>query len=209
VGVVEQQMLLAVAASTALLAGAARDDRAYEWHRANFDELTGLANRNLFADQLEREMARARRAGGSLALMYVDLDHFKQVNDSLGHHAGDLLLQQMAERLQACTRETDLVARLGGDEFAVIVGDMAKPGSEERIGTDILRSLGEPFVLDGQTVNMAASIGVAYYPVDAQSPFELQRQADHALYDAKRQGRARMVSRGGQPGGNGLAGAQQ
>ena len=187
------QLVLAMSAATALLAGAAHDDKHFEWQHANFDLLTGLANRHLFQDQLEHELMRAARTQQPLALMYIDLDGFKAVNDSLGHHAGDLLLQQVAGRLRNCVRETDTVARLGGDEFAIILPDLKELAIIDRIGHKLLERLQQPFELDGNTAHISASIGVALWPRDGRTPTELIHHADRAMYEAKRLGRNRLA----------------
>ena len=192
-GVLDLQLVLAMSAATALLAGAAHDDKHFEWQHANFDLLTGLANRHRFQDQLEHELMRAARTQQPLALMYIDLDGFKAVNDGLGHHAGDLLLQQVAGRLRNCVRETDTVARLGGDEFAIILPDLKELAIIDRIGHTLLERLQQPFELDGRTAHISASIGVALWPRDGRTPTELIHHADRAMYEAKRLGRNRLA----------------
>ena len=192
-GVLDLQLVLAMSAATALLAGAAHDDKHFEWQHANFDLLTGLANRHRFQDQLEHELMRAARTQQPLALMYIDLDGFKAVNDSLGHHAGDLLLLQVAGRLRNCVRETDTVARLGGDEFAIILPDLKELAIIDRIGHTLLERLQQPFELDGRTAHISASIGVALWPRDGRTPTDLIHHADRAMYEAKRLGRNRLA----------------
>ena len=192
-GVLDLQLVLAMSAATALLAGAAHDDKHFEWQHANFDLLTGLANRHRFQDQLEHELMRAARTQQPLALMYIDLDGFKAVNDSLGHHAGDLLLLQVAGRLRNCVRETDTVARLGGDEFAIILPDLKELAIIDRIGHTLLERLQQPFELDGRTAHISASIGVALWPRDGRTPTDLIHHADRAMYEAKRLGRNRLT----------------
>ena len=191
--VLDLQLVLAMSAATALLAGAAHDDKHFEWRHANFDLLTGLANRHRFQDQLAHELARAGRSGQPCALMYIDLDGFKAVNDRLGHHAGDLLLQQVAGRLRECVRETDTVARLGGDEFAIILPGLKDPAIVDRIGHTLLERLQQPFDLDGKTARISASIGVALWPEDGRTPTELIHHADRAMYEAKRLSRNRLA----------------
>ncbi len=194
-GVLDLQLVLAMSAATALLAGAAHDDKHFEWQHANFDLLTGLANRHRFQDQLEHELMRAGRTQQPLALMYIDLDGFKGVNDRLGHHAGDSLLQQVAGRLRECVRETDTVARLGGDEFAIILPDLRELAIVDRIGHKVLARLQQPFELDGQVARISASIGVALWPTDGRTPTELIHHADRAMYEAKRLGRNQLAHR--------------
>ena len=192
-GVLDLQLVLAMSAATALLAGAAHDDKHFEWQHANFDLLTGLANRHRFQDQLEHELLRAARTQQPMALMYVDLDGFKAVNDRLGHHAGDALLEQVAGRLREGVRETDTVARLGGDEFAIILPDLKDLAIIDRIGYKLLDRLRQAFNLDGKTAHISASIGVALWPRDGKASTELIHYADRAMYEAKRLGRNRLV----------------
>jgi diguanylate cyclase (GGDEF)-like protein/PAS domain S-box-containing protein len=162
------------------------------WKQANFDSLTGLPNRFMFLDRMEQEIRKAHRAGLPLALMFIDLDRFKEVNDTLGHSMGDILLKDAAQRLSSCVRETDTVARLGGDEFTIILGDLDDPTSVERIAQDILQKLAEPFQLGIETAYISASIGVTLYPGDATGIEELLKNADQAMYAAKNQGRNRF-----------------
>lgn len=161
------------------------------WQQANFDSLTGLANRRLFQDRLEQEIKKTHRAGLALALMILDLDRFKEVNDTLGHDMGDILLTETAARLNDCVREADTVARLGGDEFAIILGELDDLECVERIALSILQKLSEPFRLGDQIVYLSTSIGITFYPDDATVFDELLKNADQAMYDAKRQGRNR------------------
>lgn len=161
------------------------------WQQANFDPLTGLANRRMFQDRLEQEIKKSHRAGLTLALMILDLDRFKEVNDTLGHDMGDLLLKEAAQRLNSCVREADTVARLGGDEFAVILGELNDIDCVERIALSILQKLAEPFQLGDQMVYLSTSIGITFYPEDASGFDELLKNADQAMYAAKRQGRNR------------------
>ncbi|MBS1170499.1 MAG: hypothetical protein H6R01_1417 [Burkholderiaceae bacterium] len=161
------------------------------WQQANFDALTGLSNRNMFRDQLELEIRKAKRTNLPMALVLLDLDHFKDVNDTLGHDMGDILLQEAAKRLRACVRQSDVVARLGGDEFTIILGELHEPASVERIVHDILQRLSEPFQLKEEQVHISASIGVTFYPKDATAIDELLKNADQAMYAAKHDGRNR------------------
>lgn len=192
-GVLDLQLVLAMSVATALLAGAAHDDKHFEWRHANFDLLTGLANRLRFQDQLEHELLRAARTQQPMALMYIDLDGFKAVNDRLGHHAGDALLQQVAGRLREGVRETDTVARLGGDEFAIILPDLKELAIIDRVGHKLLDQLQQAFDLGGRTAHISASIGVALWPRDSRASTELIHYADRAMYKAKRLGRNRLV----------------
>lgn len=161
------------------------------WEHANFDPLTGLANRQMFQDRMEQEIKKAHRTGLSMALMVLDLDRFKEVNDTLGHDVGDHLLKEVTQRLMSCVREADTVARLGGDEFAVILGELEDIDSVERVTPLILKKLAEPFQLGKQTVYISTSIGITFYPEDATDFEELLKDADQAMYAAKQQGRNR------------------
>ncbi len=161
------------------------------WHQANFDPLTGLPNRRMFHEHLERELKKANRTKLPLALIFLDLDRFKEVNDTLGHDMGDLLLQDAARRLTSCVRESDIVARLGGDEFTLILGDLDDESRVERIAQNILRKLAEPFQLKNKLAYVSGSIGITFYPNDAQDIDALIRNADQAMYAAKHQGRNR------------------
>lgn len=180
------------------VAGTARDitERKQEEeriaHSANYDSLTGLPNRNLFLDRLGYEVKRAGRNELALALMFIDLDGFKQVNDRLGHASGDDLLRGAAQRIHACVRDADTVARLGGDEFIVIIADVAKTQHVEILAQHILDELRKPFRLAGSEVQISASIGIALFPQDAQAADELLKNADQALYVAKSAGRGRF-----------------
>ncbi|MDB5851337.1 MAG: hypothetical protein JWP29_5089 [Rhodoferax sp.] len=161
------------------------------WNQANFDRLTGLPNRHLFQDRLEQEMATAAREGRTLALVFFDLDLFKEVNDTLGHEMGDMLLQEAARRLRIGVRQNDLVARLGGDEFTLILSGLADIGDVHQIVQEALFRLAEPFVLGGQQVHISTSAGVTFYPQDADLVETLLKNADQAMYAAKSQGRNR------------------
>jgi len=159
--------------------------------QANYDPLTGLPNRNLLLDRMDQEIRKAQRNRRSLALLYLDLDHFKEVNDSLGHQAGDTLLREAAHRLQACVREVDTVARLGGDEFTIVMGDLSDLTRVDVVAKQILQVLAQPFQIDSERVRVSASVGIALYPDDAQTTQELLNHADHAMYAAKKAGRNR------------------
>jgi diguanylate cyclase (GGDEF)-like protein len=167
--------------------------RAQAEHLAFHDALTGLANRALFEDRLTRALADARGSTRSVALLYFDLDRFKNVNDSLGHPAGDALICAMSRRLVDATRATDLVARIGGDEFAIIQSVVASPAEAEILCMRIVEAVNEPFDLLGTRLNIGVSIGVAIAPFDATDRTELARKADIALYEAKAAGRGRYV----------------
>ena len=155
---------------------------------AQYDELTGLANRSLFQDRLTRALAWARRHGQLVAVMVLDLNGFKAVNDRLGHSAGDRLLNIMARRLSERLRETDTVARLGGDEFALLIENLAKPEHAVLVAGKLLDTVAPAVELDDQQVTVTASLGVALYPRDGRDPAELVRLADRAMYRAKAEG---------------------
>lgn len=161
------------------------------WQQANFDSLTGLPNRRMFYDRLGQEIKKAQRGNLVLAVLFLDLDHFKEVNDTLGHDVGDTLLKEAALRLGKCVRDTDTVAHLGGDEFVVILGELGDPSSIERISQDILLKLAEPYRLLEEEVYLTASIGITLYPADARNTEALLKNADQAMYAAKNQGRNR------------------
>ncbi|MGF1613991.1 MAG: putative bifunctional diguanylate cyclase/phosphodiesterase [Gammaproteobacteria bacterium] len=158
-------------------------------HQAHFDQLTALPNRLLALDRLAQTLHRAHQSNRLVALMFVDLDNFKTVNDTLGHAAGDHLLVGAATRLKTCVRNTDIVARLGGDEFLIILVDPASAAGCELVGRKILEVFTRPFFLEGHEVVVTASVGVAIYPGDGEDPHVLLRNADAALYRAKEQGR--------------------
>lgn len=159
-------------------------------YQANYDQLTGLPNRALFMDRLSRLVIESRRMKTNVGLMFIDLDGFKAVNDTLGHDAGDLLLKQTAERLNICVRESDTVARLGGDEFTVIMPLIDNIDSTVVVANRILKSLVEPFDLDGQKGQISASIGISMYPDQASDDKQLLHNADVAMFHAKSQGKA-------------------
>lgn len=159
------------------------------WRQANFDALTGLPNRTLFTDRLAQALQAAHHEGWQVALMFIDLDRFKWVNDTLGHNAGDHLLQEVAHRLKSCVNEMATVARLGGDEFTVVLPDIGSPHEAEQAAEYILRRLAEPILLDGHETFVSGSIGITFYPRDADSIEDLMRNADSAMYRAKQAGR--------------------
>ena len=158
---------------------------------ARTDGLTGLANRATFIERLRHAFAAAQRGAGSFAILYIDLDHFKPVNDTLGHPVGDQLLREVSERLKSLVRETDVVARLGGDEFAVLQLQMGEPANAGTLAGKIQQSIAQPFNLSGNTVSISASIGVCPYQGSSTGPDALLAQADLALYRSKDEGRNR------------------
>ena len=163
------------------------------WRQANCDMLTDLPNRQMFLDRLSQGIKKSRRSGLPLALLFLDLDRFKEINDSLGHAVGDQLLQEAARRLLLCVRATDTVARLGGDEFTVILAELEDVASVARIAQSILESIAEPFHLGSELVQLTASIGITCYPSDADTIENLLKHADQAMYAGKDQGRNRFA----------------
>jgi diguanylate cyclase (GGDEF)-like protein/PAS domain S-box-containing protein len=159
------------------------------WQQANFDLLTGLPNRSMFYDRLQQEIRKAARSGLPLALLLIDMDNFKQTNDTLGHEVGDALLREVARRLSVCIRHADTVARLGGDEFIVILGELDELDSVARVAHAILAALSEPIAIKAETLYISASIGVTLYPHDATEIEALLTNAEQAMYAAKNLGR--------------------
>ncbi len=161
-------------------------------HRmAQYDELTGLPNRACFRDRLDTALARVRRNGGRVALLYVDLDRFKQVNDTYGHSGGDQLLRAVADRLTHCVRDTDTVARLGGDEFVVLLESIAEAEDARRVVDKIRAAFEQPMQIAEHSLDIGLSIGTALYPEDGDAEAQLLKQADDRMY--------LMKARGGQP----------
>ena len=156
---------------------------------ASFDSLTGLPNRAVFHDRLEHALHKVHRDSGTLAVFFLDLDHFKHINDSLGHKAGDHLLCEVAKRLKASVREGDTVARLGGDEFTVILEDVRSAQYVAKIAEKILAAISETYVIDTTEVSISPSIGISLYPSDGRDVDILLRNADAAMYHAKQHGR--------------------
>ena len=158
-------------------------------HMAQHDALTGLPNRRLFLDILKVEFAQARRHKSKCAILFLDLDRFKEVNDTLGHDMGDLLLKQVAQRIRAAVREADTVARIGGDEFNVVLSDITRADDVGDIALKIVKSFREPFVLAPHYLHVTSSVGISIYPDDSKETDTLLRYADIAMYDAKENGR--------------------
>ncbi|MDQ3660148.1 MAG: EAL domain-containing protein, partial [Actinomycetota bacterium] len=154
-------------------------------HWALHDELTGLPNRVLFRDRALQALGQARRSSSGVAMMIMDLDRFKEVNDSLGHHHGDLLLKEVSQRLTSALREVDTVARFGGDEFAVLLTDVAEDAAIHKVVAKILEAVRLPLVLDGFTISIDASIGIAVSPRHGDDFETLMKRADVAMYQAK------------------------
>ena len=170
-------------------------------HLAHHDPVTGLPNRRLFHERLLETVSRSQRQGYKTALLLLDLDEFKEVNDTVGHDGGDALLIEVADRLKTGRRVTDLVARLGGDEFAVILEAVRHPDDAADIASQILIALQQSFMFEGSEIRPQASIGIAMYPTDGGSPQELLKCADMALYRAKHGGRSRWRFAGDGPDG--------
>jgi diguanylate cyclase (GGDEF)-like protein/PAS domain S-box-containing protein len=162
------------------------------WQQANFDTLTQLPNRRMFHDRLEQDIIKCRREGKRAAILFIDLDHFKEVNDTLGHHQGDVLLVDAARRIRACVRQSDTVARLGGDEFTVILSELDDVQRVDTIAQHILDVLQAPFQLGPEQAFVSASIGITLYPDDAAEIDDLLKHADQAMYAAKGAGRNRF-----------------
>ena len=153
------------------------------------DPLTGLANRRLLADRMAMALVHARRNKSAMAVVYLDLDGFKQINDTLGHSAGDALLKMVSERLTATVREEDTVARLGGDEFAISLWHVTDTEDAAAVALKVIESLAQPYILDGHPVSITASAGVSIYPAHGEDTDTLMTSADAALYEAKRAGK--------------------
>ncbi|OJX78283.1 diguanylate cyclase [Magnetospirillum sp. 64-120] len=156
---------------------------------AHHDTLTGLPNRNLLNDRMNHALARVKRHGGHLAVLYVDLDKFKPINDSLGHEAGDWVLRDVADRLLGCVRSSDTVSRVGGDEFVVVVEEIGRPTEAALVAKKIIDALEQPIDFQGHPCQVGASIGVALFPQDGNTIEEVSKAADLAMYRVKHSGR--------------------
>ena len=173
------------------LSTAARDEQLY--YQARYDALTGLPNRLYFKDQLSQELVKATRTQTCVAVLFIDLDHFKDVNDTAGHSAGDVLLQEVATRLKQCARESDFIARLGGDEFTVLLPGITTPESAGVLADKLVEAMARPFLVEGDERFLSASVGIALYPHDGTSADVLVKNADTAMYRAKATGRSKSV----------------
>ena len=158
-------------------------------HLAFHDALTELPNRSLLTERLERHFAMAEREQRGLAVMFLDLDRFKLVNDTLGHEIGDELLKAVAQKLRALVRQTDTVARLGGDEFVIMLDNPANRDEVANIASRIIATVNDPMELRGKSAQVGTSIGIAMYPNDGHSPADLIKNADTAMYRAKNAGK--------------------
>jgi diguanylate cyclase (GGDEF)-like protein len=175
------------------------DDRARAFHAADqalqlalYDALTGLPNRKLLDERIKQTIAKARRHQDVFALMFIDLDKFKPVNDTYGHAYGDLLLKEVAKRLHACMRESDTACRLGGDEFVALLWEVSGEEAAMKVATKILHRLTLPYEIVGHVFDISASIGVALFPEDGADGKALMKSADLAMYEAKNSGRANV-----------------
>ena len=158
-------------------------------HLAHYDELTGLPNRSMFSQRLGHALAQARRSDKPLAVLFIDLDRFKNINDTLGHEAGDRVLEEVAQRLQGCLREGDTIGRLGGDEFVVLIDELPEPMHVAAVAQKILAAVVKPVIVGAQEFNITASIGISTYPEDSEDMQGLLKNADIAMYRAKEQGK--------------------
>lgn len=169
-----------------------KQTEAMVWQQANFDFLTGLPNRSMLRDRLQQDLLTSRRQGLQLAVLFIDLDHFKEVNDTLGHDSGDVLLVEAAQRIKACVRESDTVARMGGDEFTVVLPALPDQHRLDGIAQHILSRLSEAFRLGNERAFVSGSVGIALFPGDGEDIDTLFKHADQALYAAKNAGRNRV-----------------
>lgn len=183
------QALIRSEAEVRALVKQLKEDKEQAYNLASHDHLTGLPNRLLFAELARSHIQRARRSRMRHAVMFVDLDRFKIINDTLGHRVGDLLLIEVARRFQQCVRGSDVIARVGGDEFVFLINDADSVSALEDMANMIIATIKEPFVLDGHNVETTPSIGIALYPTDGDDIEELLRHADEAMYAAKKGGR--------------------
>ena len=188
VGVVQVDALFCVLSAVILIGYQRRAEReaACNRHKALHDGLTGLANRHLLSERIEEALDQSRVNTGVTGLLLIDLDRFKEVNDTLGHHCGDILLQRVAERLAEISRQNDTVARLGGDEFAVLLPAVESSADLLAVARRVRNEIRQQIVLDGHPVEVGASVGVAVFPTDSDNAEDLLRHADAAMYVAKR-----------------------
>lgn len=159
------------------------------WKQANYDSLTGIPNRSFFEEKLQETINQSMQDNTNFAVLFIDLDHFKDINDNLGHHAGDELLSQVAQRLNNCVRDRDIVARLGGDEFTIILTKIKEKEHIEKVCSKIIEEIQKPFIINNHPCNIGSSIGVTYFPEDTTKLEEILQNADKAMYVAKESGR--------------------
>ena len=165
-----------------------KESRRISEHIARHDPLTGLPNRTLFYDRLQQALIQAKREKTQLALLFLDLDDFKRINDTLGHYLGDLLLKEASKRMRDCVRESDTVGRLGGDEFVVMLPVIEGAQHALTVAEKICHAINLPIHLDGNDLTASASIGVTIYPEHGVDEMQLTMNADNAMYHAKRSG---------------------
>lgn len=168
---------------------AAKENKERLLYLAHYDQLTGLPNRILFSDRLQQAIAHADRNRLQVAVLFLDLDGFKNVNDTLGHHSGDEMLRQVAQRLVACVRATDTVSRFGGDEFTIVIVALEGTDDVVRVAKKITQEVARPYEIGGATASVTTSIGISFYPADGKEPSQLIQRADNAMYHAKRHGK--------------------
>ncbi|MCG6553079.1 MAG: diguanylate cyclase [Candidatus Magnetominusculus sp. LBB02] len=168
-------------------------------HIAHFDLLTGLPNRFLFFDRMNHAIEQAKRYSHIIALLFLDLNRFKSVNDTLGHHAGDVLLKETATRLSACVRHADTVARMGGDEFNIILSGIREKTDIKLVAEKIIETLSTPFDIEGAECTIGVSIGISLFPTDSSETVSLVSQADMAMYKAKASGESTYCFSGSEP----------
>ncbi|MGK2941207.1 MAG: diguanylate cyclase domain-containing protein [Immundisolibacter sp.] len=181
--------LVVAAVQAQSMAEAAEHVSAQALLRAENDFLTGLPNRALLTDRVAHSIALARRHGKKVALMYLDVDKFKDINDSLGHPVGDKLLKSIANRLHACVRHSDTVSRYGGDEFVVLLSEVEALQDADLMAEKLIKTIAEPHLIDGHCLHVTLSIGMSLYPDDGKDLEEVLTHADTAMYYAKRMGR--------------------
>ena len=158
-------------------------------YKAYHDTLTGLPNRRMFKERLKQSIKEAEKYNRNMAVMYMDMDKFKNINDTFGHDVGDELLKQFAQRVKECIRESDIFARQGGDEFTILLSEIQNEQEAILIANRIFSSLQEPWNIGKHVFNTTSSIGIAFYPKDGRTRHELVKSADTALYEAKESGR--------------------
>ncbi|HYD62546.1 MAG TPA: EAL domain-containing protein [Noviherbaspirillum sp.] len=185
-----EHQLIELAVRMAGIAIERKIDEAHIRHMAHHDALTGLPNRLLLEDRLRQAIVRAARYRTLVAVLFIDLDHFKHINDSLGHHIGDRLLLDVGRRMQSCLREGDSIARLGGDEFVICLAEVSRNRDAAAVAQKIQAALAESFMIEGHALQVGSSIGISLYPLDGHDAETLMRAADAAMYDAKAKGRA-------------------